>query len=365
VNAIAAQGLSYGIHLILAASRWLEIRPVVKDQLGTRLELRLGDPGDSEMHRRAAAHVPVGRPGRGITPEGLHMLMALPRLDSETDASTVSDGVAASKAALAAAYPGRRAPGVRMLPARIPHAEVVAAADAAGLELGPTRVAIGLGESDLQPVVLDFDAQPHLLVFADVESGKTTLLRSIVEGVVARSTPAQARVVLIDYRRTMLGVIEGDHLAGYSTAAQTSVGMLKEVAGYLTKRLPGADITPQQLRERSWWTGPEVYVVVDDYDMVASNNPLLALLDLLPQARDVGLHVIIARRAGGASRALYDPVLGPLKDLSVDAVLMSAPKDEGVLLGGVRSTKLPPGRGTVVSRNRDNEMIQVSYLPSL
>ncbi|WP_433709512.1 type VII secretion protein EccCa [Nocardia sp. CA-084685] len=365
VNAIAGQGLSYGIHLILAASRWLEIRPVVKDQLGTRLELRLGDPGDSEMNRRAAVHVPVGRPGRGITPEGLHMLMALPRLDSGTDASTLSEGVNAAKAALAAAYPGRRAPEVRMLPARIPREDIIAAAAAAGLDLGPTRVAIGLGESELQPVVLDFDAQPHLMVFADVESGKTTLLRTIVTGVVERSTPEQARVVLIDYRRTMLGIIEGDHLAGYSTTAQTSHGMLKEVAEYLAKRIPGSDITPQQLRERSWWTGPEVYVVVDDYDMVASNNPLLPLLDLLPQARDIGLHLIVARRAGGAGRALYDPVLGPLKDLSVDALLMSAPKDEGVLLGGVKSTKLPPGRGTLVSRNRDNEMIQVSYVPPL
>ena len=56
INAIAAQGLSYGIHLMLAASRWAEIRPVVKDQIGTRLELRLGDP----------ARLRNGPPRRGI-----------------------------------------------------------------------------------------------------------------------------------------------------------------------------------------------------------------------------------------------------------------------------------------------------------
>src|SRR5690606_31278506 len=53
-NALAAQGLSYGIHLIISASRWPEIRPAVKDLIGTRLELRLGDPSDSEMDRRTA-----------------------------------------------------------------------------------------------------------------------------------------------------------------------------------------------------------------------------------------------------------------------------------------------------------------------
>ncbi|MFI9504256.1 type VII secretion protein EccCa [Nocardia sp. NPDC052566] len=362
VNAIAAQGLSYGVHLVIAAARWTEIRPVVKDQIGSRLELRLGDPTDSEMNRRIAVNVPIGRPGRGLTAEGLHMLLALPRLDSEVDPLSLAQGVAAAKERIAALYGEVKAPEVRMLPERVDRAAVIGAATAEGIELGPTRVAIGLGESELQPVVLDFDVQPHLLIFGDVEVGKTTVLRNIVTGVVEHSTPEQARVILIDYRRTLLGAVEGPHLAGYSTSSQTSVGMLREVAGYLAERIPGPDITPQELRDRNWWTGPEIYVVVDDYDMVAAHNPLVALLEYLPQARDIGLHVVIARRSGGASRALYDPVLGPLKDLSVDGFLMSAPKDEGIIFGDVRSAKLPVGRGTLASRNRDREMVQISFL---
>jgi S-DNA-T family DNA segregation ATPase FtsK/SpoIIIE len=365
VQAIAAQGLSYGVHLILAASRWGEIRPVVKDQLGTRIELRLGDPSDSEMDRRTAVLVPQGRPGRGLTPNALHMLLALPRLDSDSNAADLSNGVARAKEQMNALYEGRKAPDVRMLPAQLPRDTVVAQAKAAGMQLDATHIAIGVGESELQPMVLDFDTNPHLLVFADVECGKTTLLRNIAMGITEQCTPAEARVILIDYRRTMLGVIEGEHLAGYSTSSQTSLGMVKEVAGYLSKRIPGPDITPQELRERSWWQGPEIYVMVDDYDMVSSNNPLASLLEYLPQARDIGLHVIIARRSGGASRALFDQVLGPMKDMSVDAILMSAPKDEGVLLGDVRSSKMPPGRGIIVSRSREKEMLQISYLPPI
>ena len=201
------------------------------------------------------------------------------------------------------------------------------------------------------------------MVFADVESGKTTVLRNIVMGVVENSDAEQARVILVDYRRTMLGVVEGDQLAGYSTSSQTSGGMIQEVARYLAKRIPGSDITPRQLRERSWWSGPEIYIVVDDYDMVVTgDNPLMPLLEFLPQARDVGMHLIVARRSGGASRALYDKVLGGMKDLSVDALLMSAPKDEGKFLGDIRSSKLPPGRGHLVTRG-GTEMIQVSHLP--
>jgi S-DNA-T family DNA segregation ATPase FtsK/SpoIIIE len=365
VHALAVRGLSYGIHLMLGANRWGEMRPGIKDQIGTRVELRLGDPSDSEMDRRAAVNVPVNRPGRGITASKLHMLIALPRLDSSTDPNTLSEGVAAAREAMTELYGERRAPAVRMLPLELPREHVLAITREQGIVLNHQRVLIGLSESELQPMVLDFEESPHLMVFGDVGNGKTTLLRNIAQGIVQNSTPDQARIVLIDYRRTMLGVIEGKHLAGYSTSAQTSIPTLEEVAGFVAERIPGSDITPAQLRERSWWSGPEVYVIVDDYDMVANNNPLLPLMSLVPQARDVGLHLIIARRSGGASRALFDHVLGPLKDMSVDGFLMSVPKDEGVLLGDVRPAMYPTGRGMLVSRTRGRELVQISQLPPL
>ncbi|MFE5478993.1 MULTISPECIES: type VII secretion protein EccCa [unclassified Nocardia] len=367
INAIATQGLSFGVHLMIGASRWAEIRPVVKDQVGTRLELRLGDPGDSEMNRRTAHQVPVGRPGRGLTREQLHMLIALPRLDSDSDPSTVADGVTRAREELIALYPGRRAPQVRMLPLSFPRDEVVATAKGQGVKLDRSKVVVGLGESELQPLVLDFGLEPHFMAFADVECGKTTLLRNIVMSIAEQSDASEARVILIDYRRTMLGVLEGDQLAGYSTSSQTCGPMIAEVAGYLAKRIPGSDITQQQLRERSWWSGPEIYVVVDDYDMVVTGsvNPFAPLLEYLPQARDIGLHLVVTRRIGGASRALYDPVLGAMKNLSVQTLIMSGSRDEGKLIGDVRPSKMPPGRGTLVSRSQGIELVHIADLPPL
>ena len=63
----------------------MEIRAAVKDMLGTRIELKLGDSLDSDVGRRFNELVPVGRPGRGISHERLHILIALPRLDSSSD----------------------------------------------------------------------------------------------------------------------------------------------------------------------------------------------------------------------------------------------------------------------------------------
>ncbi|GAA5063071.1 type VII secretion protein EccCa [Nocardia callitridis] len=367
IHAIAGQGLSFGIHLILGASRWAEIRAVVKDQIGTRLELRLGDPTDSEMGRRSAALVPVGRPGRGLTPDELHLLIALPRLDSQTDPGSMSEGVAVSRQAMEQLWGKRKAPEVRMLPLRFSREYLLEQVAERGIEVSPTRVAVGLGENALEPLVLDFGADPHLMAFADVESGKTTLLRNIAMGIIENATPEQARITMIDYRRTMLGVVEGEQLAGYSTSSQTCGAMIKDISEFLAERIPGSDITPQQLRERSWWSGPEIYILVDDYDMVVqgSLNPLTPLMEYLPQARDIGLHLIVTRRTGGVSRALFDPVLGGMKNMSVGALIMSGPRDEGKIIGDVRPSKLPPGRGTLISRSLGTEMVQIADLPPL
>ncbi|WP_374693994.1 type VII secretion protein EccCa [Gordonia rubripertincta] len=367
INTIVAQGLSYGVHVILTAARWAEVRPAIKDLIGSRLELRLGDPLDSEMGRKVAGLVPEGRPGRGLTAQQLHMLVALPRTDSETGLDTLGAGLGSAVATISALYPGRAAMPVRKLTSHLERSEVQTRLRDADITLAPGEVAIGVGEAELAPVILDFRTQPHFLVFADVEHGKTNLLRNIVAGLIENSSPTETKVVLVDYRRTMLGVIETDHLAGYATSAQTLTPMVNELAAYFTARLPGPDVTQQQLRERRWWSGPDVYIVVDDYDMVAtgSGNPLAPLLDLLAQARDIGLHLIVARRSGGAGRALFDPIIGRLKDLSCDGLLMSGDRDEGYLLGRVRLQKLVPGRGELVSRSRPQEMIQVAHMSPL
>src|SRR3954471_5365569 len=78
---LASRGLTFGFHVVTASSRWADYRAAVRDLMGTRLELRLGGPGDPEFDRKLAGLVPVGRPVRGIVPGKLHFLAALPRID--------------------------------------------------------------------------------------------------------------------------------------------------------------------------------------------------------------------------------------------------------------------------------------------
>ncbi|HZA80408.1 MAG TPA: FtsK/SpoIIIE domain-containing protein, partial [Actinomycetes bacterium] len=54
IAGLATTGLHYGVHLVLAANRWAELRPGLRDNLGGRLELRLNDPLESDFGRVAA-----------------------------------------------------------------------------------------------------------------------------------------------------------------------------------------------------------------------------------------------------------------------------------------------------------------------
>jgi len=231
-------------------------------------------------------------------------------------------------------------------------------------DAGAGRIPIGLAQTDLQPAYLDAATESHFLVFGDAESGKSGFLRTVARGIVGLYEPAQARVILVDYRRSLLGAVESEHLIGYGTAADSTRELAESVAGYMRARLPGPDLTHDQLRDRSWWTGPECFVLVDDYDLVATgpSNPVQPVLEYLSQARDIGLHLVLTRRAGGASRALYEPVIQRLRELSSSGLVMSGDREEGALLGTVRPTALPPGRGWLVTRKEGVRLVQLGYL---
>ncbi|MFW6868571.1 type VII secretion protein EccCa [Nocardioides sp. CPCC 206347] len=359
IQQLAGRGLTFGLHVVTSSTRWPDFRAAMRDVLGTRLELRLGDPIDSEIDRKVAALVPLSRPGRGLVPGKLHFLSALPRIDGDPSASTLGDGVDALISAVAKNWRGPTGPKLRLLPDRISLDEVRALTTTP-----PARqLLLAINEKELAPVGLDVDAEPHLLLFGDGKSGKSNLLRTYCQEIMRTRTPAEAQIVVVDYRRSLLGEVPEDYLLNYLTSATQAQPALNDLATYLQNRIPGPDVTPEQLRNRSWWSGAEVFVVVDDYDLVATqqSSPVALLQPLLAQARDVGLHVAIARRSGGASRALYEPVIQSLRDLAMPGILLAGNRDEGVLLGNVRPGPAQPGRGRLITRDRGTETVQLAW----
>lgn len=367
MESIAVQGLNFGVHLVASSSRWAAIRAAIKDSMQTRLELRLGDLTDTVFmgQRALVAAIPPNRPGRCISADALHMLTALPRTDGVGDAESAGAGLAAAIEQLNRKYPGRKAPEVGLLPSQIGLREVIAATPQPVTLAQRLVVPFGVRESDLGAAAVDFGVSPHFIVLGASGCGKSTVLSSLLESIAARFTPDQARVLLVDYRRQHLDVLPEGMSIGYLTSERDLAEGLPAFAARMRQRRPPDGVTSQQLRERSWWSGPEIFVVIDDYHMVVQRgalNPLDPLKDIIVDGRDTGLHIIVARNIAQADSAMYDNVLGQMKNINSSGLIMDGSKLDGMLIGDVKASKQPVGRGILVepmSSRRD--LVQAAW----
>lgn len=359
IQSIAARGLTYGVHIVITAARWFELRANIKDLIGTRIELRLGDPSDSEIDRKAAANV-TALPGRGLGQSGLQMLTALPRIDGVAEASSLANGIEHLVTELAAGWTGPEGPKLRLLPERIELEQIrpLVASDS-------RDIVLGIDEADLAPFTIDPTAEPHVFLYGDAGSGKSSMLRTYAHEIMRLYGPNDAKIFVVDYRRALLGEVPKEYLGAYLTSHDLATGGVAELAAFFQGRIPGPDVTPEQLRARSWWSGAEGFILVDDYDLVATSqgNPMAVLAPLLAQASDLGLHIVLTRRAGGASRAAYDPIIQRLTDLGTTGILLSGNPEEGQLIGKVKPTAAVPGRAQVVSRTRGVIAAQLAWVP--
>ncbi|MFJ4895953.1 type VII secretion protein EccCa [Streptomyces sp. NPDC088788] len=351
-NGIAARGLNYGVHLVVTTSRWVELSAGVREQAATHLELRMGDATDSEIDTRRAATVPR-LAGRGLTREGkLHYLSALPRIDGVESAEDLADGVAALVTAVKESWPGSRTPQVRMLPTRLPVHRLPA--PEAGL-----RMPIGLEENALSVVWHDFSETPHLFAVGDTESGKTNLLKLTAKAIMERFTPEEARIMVVDYRRDLIEAIPDEYRLGHAISIEALKDLIDGAARAVRTRVPGEDITPARMRLCDWWTGPRLFILIDDYDMVGTgigNTPFDPLLPHLALGHEVGLHMVVARSAAGASRGLSEHLLRRLQEVNTPALLLSCPPTEGYLIGNIKGRTLPAGRALHVVRRKATQV---------
>ncbi len=357
IQDLAGRALALGVHVFVATPRQADVRHAMQSIFGTVVELRLGEPRDSIHSTKIAQGVPEGVPGRGLSASEHHMLIGLPRIDGDSNPDNLADGVADAWQRMGAAWQGQPGPKLRMLPTMLELERLQKA-----LPDSPATL-LGVDEARLEPVEFDFNEHNHLYIIGDTEKGKSNALRLIARDVMRAKEPQFAQLFLIDFRRSLLQEVPDVYLAGYYASHDIATKAMKQVAKLLRERLPGPDITPQELRDRSWWKGPEFYILVDDYDMVNNSmgNPLQPLIELMPQARDIGMHLVVTRRTGGASRGMYDPLMRAMTDNNAPGMLLPGSPEEGPLIGKVKAKPGPAGRAQLVTRSKGYQLIQMAY----
>jgi S-DNA-T family DNA segregation ATPase FtsK/SpoIIIE len=221
-------------------------------------------------------------------------------------------------------------------------------------------IVVGVAELTLAPVVLDIrGADQHLLALGDPGSGRTSLLRSVAHGLTECFSPEQTRLIVIDFRRGLQDLQDLPVTVDFATRPPQVERAVADLRELVKGRLRDLDETGV------WASGPDVYVLVDDYDLIsgAVPNPLAGLGDIIFQGRDAGVHVVLARASSGMARAILDPVLSRLTETGAPALLLSGDPHEGPVLRGTRSEPLPPGRARLVRRGARPVLVQLTFDP--
>jgi S-DNA-T family DNA segregation ATPase FtsK/SpoIIIE len=376
IETIMRDGPAAGVRVVISVLEWTTLPRTINGLFNTRVELKINDPHLTQVNKRAAEAVPVGIPGRGLdTLTGKHIMIGAPRVD---ETAAVDDtGLAAAIDAVSLRWADQQARAVRVLPTRL---------DANALQMPEPwtgsrwSVPIGLFERDLSTVMLDFMTERHLSVFGAKGCGKTHLLASMMQSLMARYTADEVKFLVVDLKSSrLLDVLDEDYLLRWqdghgqhrnglvlnSTDLETGV---QAVANGMSARMPSGEVTRAERRGRSWWRGPEIFIFIDDYAMVNNANPsaFAPLAKFWGSAEQIGVHAIVACPISVANRVL--PVGASLMKLNNDVnaatLVMDGVKDNGPFIAGARVLPRPPGRA-ILSFAGTLETIQTPVVPEL
>jgi S-DNA-T family DNA segregation ATPase FtsK/SpoIIIE len=356
---LATSGLPFGMHVLLSANRWFDIRPQLLDALGTRLELHLADPTDSLAGRQAASRVPAGVPGRGLTRDGHLFQAALPALSREPSPGSLAEAVAT----VAAAAGPSRAPAIGALPPRVTAAQAADLARAAGSDVPAAAGGFLLGVSEFRsrPVQLALAGPAaRLLVYGDAGSGRTTLLRRAVAYLVSAARPGELALEIVDPGRNLIDLADGAAVRDYAASAAGAQKLAARLAEQLAPRAAPDDASVTELRDGHRWAGPRHLLIVDDYDLLIGSmgGPFAALAELIAQGPDIGFGAVLTRRVAGSQRTAFEVFGQRLREVADHVLVLSGQPDEGPLASGVTARPRPPGRGVLVSGRARPQLVQ-------
>lgn len=331
IYSLARLGASRGIHVAIGLNRWTMLRANIRSSIGLKIDLYPADKTDPGIENiRVVEEIPANSPGRALSTHArdfdgliddayMDLMIGAPRLDGQDTTADLDQSYADTTARITARWKDAQLPPkMEMLPQRVPYTQVVSKARPATPQ-DPEEVRwnlpLGLSESTLDPLNISIKEHPHVLVFGENESGKTGTLRTIAKAITDRNTPDQVRFIVIDYEGTLEGAVPDEYMvpdielrdAQGNLTGQFAHSYVRNylelektapvIAGGLEPRRQPANVSKEAEGNHSWWEGPEIILLIDDWHQVITSHPaqyaaLTTELAEFIQSRTAGFHFI-------------------------------------------------------------------------
>jgi len=247
-------------------------------------------------------------------------------------------------------------------------------------EKSKLAVALGLGVSG-EPIIVDIDKMPHVLIAGQTGAGKSVLLNSWIASLLFRTTPEEVKLILIDPKRVEFSLYAGiPHLkSSIIVEPKEVVSALEWAIGEMEdryKKFAKAEVRniASYNKKSGFASLPYLLIIIDelaDVMLFAPSEVEERICRLAQMARATGIHLIIATQ-----RPSVDILTGLIKAnipcriscavaSSVDSrVILDTPGAEK-LLGRGDMLYLPPNRakplrvqGTFVTEKEIKKLIK-------
>ena len=305
---------------------------------------------------------PSGAPGRGLT-RGRRCTSS-PRCPASTARPPPTTWPTASPTlvdAVAAPGTGRRRRPVRLLPDRAARTRRCPDRTRRG-----QRIPLGIDEAALAPVLARLrrrPAPPRLRRHRERQDQPAAARSPRASS--TGYTPEEARIVIVDYRRSLLDAADTEHRIGYAASSAA--------AATRAQRHPRGRCRPAAAAARPHLRAAAQPELVDRPGPVRASSttttwwprPPTRCAALGRSAAPGPRHRAAPHPGAGHGRRGARPVRPGHAADQGDGHPGRAdvgPQDEGALFGNVRPQQLPPGRGFFVDRRSGARLIQTAYL---
>ncbi|MFW6109822.1 MAG: DNA translocase FtsK 4TM domain-containing protein [Patescibacteria group bacterium] len=168
---------------------------------------------------------------------------------------------------------------------------------------GTLAVALGKDVTGT-PQVADISRMPHVLIAGATGSGKSVLIHSFITSLLFRTTPEEARLILVDPKRVELSVYQGiPHLLSpVIVDAEKMLPTLKWAADEMERRYQlfqnaGAKDIDSYNELSGFQALPYIVIIVDelaDIMALSANEVEKAIVRLAQMSRATGIHLVLS-----------------------------------------------------------------------